>query len=117
MFKDSGKHVLLYRDLDPAEVKEILDNKNGTRLIDVREEWEHKIAGIEDSELMPLSNFMKHIEDLNEDDEIIFYCHRGVRSANVCTFLAGKGYKNLINLKGGIEAWSNEIDPSIPHYE
>jgi rhodanese-related sulfurtransferase len=116
MFKDSAQHVNLYRDLGPEEVKEILDNKNGTRLIDVREEWEHKLARIDNSELMPLSNFMKHVEELNEDEEIIFYCHSGVRSANVCTFLAGKGFKNLINLKGGIDAWSIEVDQSVPRY-
>ena len=107
---------MMYRNLKPAEVKEILDKKNGTRLIDVREEWEHQFARIEGSELMPLSNFMNFIDKLNDDDEIIFYCHTGVRSVNVCNFLAEKGFKSLINLKGGIEAWSSEIDPEIPHY-
>ncbi len=116
MFKDSAHHVQLYRDLEPVEIKKILDNKNDMRLIDVREEWEYKLARIDNSELMPLSNFMKHIQDLNEDEEIIFYCHLGVRSANVCTFLAGKGFKNLINLKGGIDAWSIEIDQLVPRY-
>ncbi len=116
MFRDSGNHVTAFRNLNPMEVKEILYNKNGTRLIDVREEWEYKIARIEDSELMPLSNFMKHIGELKKDDELIFYCHRGVRSANVCNYLASQGFKNLINLKGGIEAWSTEVDQSVPRY-
>jgi len=117
MHKGYSKHDVGYKDLEPAEVKNILDAKNGTRLIDVREEWEHKIAHIENSELIPLSNFMKHLKDLNEDDELIFYCHTGARSANVCMFLAERGFKNLINLKGGIEAWSNDIDPSVPRYK
>ncbi len=116
MFKDSGDHIIKFRDLNPAEVKQFLENKNGTRLIDVREEWEHKIAHLEDSELMPMSNFMQHMKELDKDDELIIYCHTGVRSANVCSFLAEKGFRNLINLKGGIEAWSVEIDPSIPRY-
>jgi rhodanese-related sulfurtransferase len=73
MFKDSGKVWLLYRDLNPYEVKEILDKRNGTRLIDVREEWEHRIARIENSELMPISNFTNHIEKLNKDDELVIY--------------------------------------------
>jgi rhodanese-related sulfurtransferase len=106
----------MYRDLNPMEVKKILDNKNGTRLIDVREEWENKIARIENSELMPLSSFIRNLDKLNEDDELIIYCHKGVRSANVCMFLAGKGFNNLINLKGGIDAWSDDIDRTIPHY-
>lgn len=105
-----------FKNLGPQEIKEILDNKNGTRLIDVREEWEHKIARIENSELMPTSIFLQFVDKLNPDDELIIYCHTGVRSASVCEFLAGKGFKNLINLKGGIEAWSKEIDHSVPRY-
>lgn len=116
MFRDSGNHLTAFRNLNPTEVKQILDNKNGTRLIDVREEWEHKVAKIEGSELMPLSNFMSHISELNRDDNLIFYCHTGARSANVCNYLANQGFKNLINLKGGIEAWSDEVDPSVPRY-
>lgn len=116
MYKDSGERAVIYRDLHPTEVKKILDDNNGARLIDVREEWEHRIAHIENSELIPMSNFMHHLEELNTDDELIFYCHTGARSANICRFLAGKGFRNLINLKGGIEAWSNEIDQSIPRY-
>jgi rhodanese-related sulfurtransferase len=106
----------MFKDLNPEDVKKILDHKNGTRLIDVREEWEHKIARIENSELMPLSNFMYHMDNLNVNDELIFYCHTGIRSLNVCNYLAEKGFKNLINLKGGIEAWANDIDPEIPRY-
>ncbi len=106
----------MFRDLSPLEVKNILENKNGTRLIDVREEWEHKIVSIENSELMPVSNFLYYLDKLNEDDELIIYCHKGIRSVNVCKFLAGKGFINLINLKGGIDAWSTEIDKSLPRY-
>ncbi len=116
MFRDSGNHAPAFSNLSPVEVKVILENKNGMRLIDVREEWEHEIAKIEGSELMPLSNFMSRINELNKDDNLIIYCHRGVRSANVCNFLANQGFKNLINLKGGIEAWSNEVDQSVPKY-
>jgi rhodanese-related sulfurtransferase len=116
MFKDSGIHAPAFTNLGPIEVKLILDNKNGSRLIDVREEWEYKIAHIDGSELMPLSNFMSHINELDKEDELIFYCHTGVRSANVCNYLANQGFKNLINLKGGIEAWSNEVDQSVPRY-
>jgi len=106
----------MYRDLNPLEVKKILDNKNGTRLIDVREEWEHKIASLPDSELMPVSNFLRHLDKLNKEDELIIYCHTGARSVSVCRFLADKDFKNLINLKGGIDAWSKEVDDSVPRY-
>lgn len=116
MFRDSGKSVSGYKNLSAAEVKEILNNKNGTRLIDVREEWEYNIANIEGSELMPLSNFVDHLSRLNKEDNLILYCHRGIRSVNTCNYLAAQGFKNLINLKGGIEAWSDEVDQSVPKY-
>ncbi len=116
MFKDSGNYNAPFRNLSATEIKEILDHKNGTRIIDVREEWEHKLAKIENSELMPLSSFMSHVSELDRDEELIFYCHTGVRSANVCNYLAAQGFKNLINLNGGIEAWTNEVDPSVPRY-
>lgn len=105
-----------FKNLGPQEIKEILDKKNGARLIDVREKWEYNIASIENSELMPISIFMGFLDKLNIDDELIIYCHKGIRSASVCNFLADKGYKNLINLKGGIDAWAIEVDPSIPRY-
>jgi rhodanese-related sulfurtransferase len=116
MFKDSSKNTAGYRDLNPPEVKKMLDDNKKIRLIDVREDWEYRIAHIENSELMPMSNFIKHVDMLKEDEEIILYCHTGVRSANICRFLADKGFRNLINLKGGIEAWSNEVDQSVPRY-
>ncbi len=116
MFRDSGNYKTAYRDLSPTEVKELLEHKDGIRLIDVREEWEHKLARIENSELMPMSNFVGRAGELDKDDELVIYCHRGVRSVNVCNFLANQGFKNLINLKGGIDAWSDEVDPSVPKY-
>lgn len=116
MQRDSSKNTAAYRDLNPPDVKKMLEDKKTIRLIDVREDWEYRIAHIENAELMPMSNFIKHVEKLNEDDELIVYCHTGIRSANVCRFLADKGFKNLVNLRGGIEAWSNEIDQSVPRY-
>ncbi len=106
-----------YKNLHPQEIRDILNNKNGVRLIDVREQWEYNIARLENSELMPTSTFLQYVDKLNPDDDLIIYCHTGVRSASVCSFLADKGFKNLINLKGGIDAWAIEVDPSVPRYK
>ena len=96
--------------LKPQDVKNIL-NKNGSiRLIDVREEWENKIARIQNSELMPLSNFKETSKKLNKDNWLIIYCHHGIRSANACYYLEALGFENLINLEGGIDAWSRQVD-------
>ena len=109
------KNILIKR-LKPVTVKKILNNKEKVRLIDVREEWENRIAKIDNSELMPLSNFIEALKKLNKDDKLIIYCHHGFRSAQVCFYLEKLGFNYLINLEGGIDAWSRQIDNSIPLY-
>lgn len=106
----------MVESLSPAEVKKILDSDKNVKLIDVREVWEHETAKIPNSELMPLSNFINEMKKLNPKDKHIIYCHHGNRSLRVCNYLSEQGFENLINLDGGIEAWSQEIDSSIPTY-
>lgn len=106
----------MVESLSPVEVKKILDSDKNIKLIDVREIWEHETAKISNSELMPLSNFSNEAKKLNPKDKLIIYCHHGNRSLRVCNYLNQLGFENLINLEGGIEAWSHEIDPSIPTY-
>jgi rhodanese-related sulfurtransferase len=95
-------------------VKVLKDDK--VRLIDVRENWEYNIARIEGSELMPLSNFNQHLKFLKKDDRLIIYCHHGIRNASVCNYLVDSGYTDVANLEGGIDAWSHDVDPSVPIY-
>lgn len=106
----------MIQNLSPSEIKEILDNEKNIRLVDVREEWEYKIANLEKAELMPMSNFDGHLSKLHPNEKIIVYCHHGTRSYAVCNYLIGNGFKNVINLRGGINSWSEEIDDSIPVY-
>jgi rhodanese-related sulfurtransferase len=101
--------------LKPEEAKDFMENNN-VRLIDVREEWENNTAKIENSELMPLSRFVDASKSLNKEDKIIIYCHHGVRSLQVCYYLEKLGFNNIINLDGGIDAWSKDVDSSIPLY-
>ena len=83
--------------LKPEEAKNILDGDKNIRLIDVREEWENKRAKINNSELMPISRFVEVSKSLNKDDNIMVYCHHGVRSLQVCYYLEKLGFDNLIN--------------------
>lgn len=106
----------MVRQVSPSEVKNVLENGESVRLIDVREKWEYDLAKIENCELMPLSSFSQHLEKLKPEDELIIYCHTGVRSYHVCAYLVENGFKNVSNLDGGIRAWSHEVDPSVPLY-
>ncbi len=106
----------MIQNLSPIKIKEIIQSGEKLRLIDVREEWEYEIAKISGSELMPLSRFVKFVPLLNPGEKVIVYCHKGVRSLRVCSYLFNAGFKDVINLKGGIDAWVDEVDGSISKY-
>jgi rhodanese-related sulfurtransferase len=106
----------MIKNLSPQELKSIMDSGEQFRLIDVREQWEFEIAKLDNSELLPLSNFINLSSSLNPEEKLIIYCHHGTRSYNACQYLAKKGFSNLFNLNGGINAWSKEIDSNVPQY-
>jgi rhodanese-related sulfurtransferase len=105
-----------YGTITPAELAARLGTGESLNLIDVREEDEHAIARIEGAHLLPLSRFQEWVGNLNPDDEIVVMCHHGIRSAQVCAFLARSGYAKLHNLAGGIDRWSHEVDATVPLY-
>ncbi len=105
-----------YGTITPAELAARLAGGEKLNLIDVREEDEHAIARIEGAQLLPLSRFQEWVGNLNPDDEIVVMCHHGIRSAQVCAFLARSGYAKLHNLAGGIDRWAHEVDATVPLY-
>jgi rhodanese-related sulfurtransferase len=105
-----------YETISPAELSERMRRNDDLLLIDVREPEEHALARIEGARLLPLSLFPEWAETLDANKEIVFMCHHGIRSAQVCAFLARQGYNKLYNLAGGIDAWSHEVDASVPTY-
>lgn len=104
---------MLFKTISAQEFSEKREN---FRLIDVREQIEFEMARIENSELLPLSEFANWHETLNPAENLVFICHHGVRSAQVCAFLAHGGFENIWNLSGGIDAWSIEVDRNVPRY-
>lgn len=107
---------MLYQTILPDELAARLEKEEKINLIDVREPWEHEMASIEQARLLPLTRFQEWIDDLKPDQEIIVMCHHGIRSANVCLFLARQGFEKVFNLEGGIDLWSKEVDSKIPRY-
>lgn len=93
----------------------IRDNK--VRLIDVREPWEYATARIGGSVLMPMGDVPSraHVE-LDPDERIVVLCHHGMRSMNVAVWLRNQGFEQAQSLRGGIDAWSAEVDPSVGRY-
>lgn len=102
-------------NITPEQLKELLANREKVRVIDVREREEWDFGHLAGAELFPLSSFSESQEELMEvEDLIVVYCHHGIRSAGVCSQLRYLGKDNVLNLSGGIDRWSAEVDPSMP---
>ncbi len=103
-------------EITVRELKERFDRGERPTLIDVREPYEAEIAVIPHATLIPMNDVPNRYQELNPNQEIILHCRSGQRSQKVLDFLKSKGFRNLKNLKGGVTAWSDEIDPSVPKY-
>lgn len=102
--------------ITPKELKERQDRGDPILLLDVREPWEYATAKIDGALLIPLGTLPQSLGQLNREEEIVAYCHHGMRSGDAVAFLAQQGFKNAKNLVGGIDAWSVQVDPSVPRY-
>ncbi len=105
-------------ELTPAQLFSEINNGRQITIIDVREIHEWQICNLESygSTLIPLGQFPSRIGELNPDEEIVLQCKMGGRSAKAYDMLKQAGFKNIRNLKGGILAWADQVDPSMPKY-
>jgi adenylyltransferase/sulfurtransferase len=85
-------------------------------LIDVREPHEYKICSIPGSRLIPLGEFPRHVGEFDPAADIVIHCKSGMRSAKACAVLRQAGFQHVRNVVGGILAWSDKVDPSVPKY-
>lgn len=105
------------QEITATELKKKMDNGDNIQLIDVRQPDEYAFAKIEGAKLIPLGEIIKKMDELDESKEIIIQCKSGGRSGQAIMALRRAGFTGeLKNLKGGITAWSNEVDPGIPKY-
>jgi rhodanese-related sulfurtransferase len=101
------------------DVKQRLDSGERLFLIDVRQPEEYAIARIEGSELVPMNtvpNEISALEEKADEGTLIVFCHHGQRSANVVNWLRGQGISGAQSMAGGIDAWSTDVDSSVPRY-
>ena len=102
--------------LQPIDLKKKLDNREDIFLLDVREPWEFSLAAIEGSENFPQGEVIDRQQEFVFEEEIVVICHHGERSQAAAQELVESGFKKVHNLVGGIDAWSQVIDPTIPRY-
>lgn len=108
--------ALAMGEIDAKGLKAKMDSGSKFVLVDVREPHEFQIGRIPGSVLIPLGELPKRLAELNPADDIVVHCKMGGRSAKAIDFLKTQGFSNLTNLKGGIIAWSDQVDPSVPKY-
>ena len=103
-------------EVHPADVKKSLDAHEDLFLLDCRQLKEWNYARIEGATLIPLGELQKRYEELDPSRDLVVFCKIGGRSAKAVSFLKEHGFPQAINLKGGILAWSDQVDPSQPRY-
>ena len=103
-------------EIEAPALKVRMDRGDSFVLVDVREPHEFQIGRIPSSRLIPLGELAKRVNELSVADDIVVHCKSGVRSAKAMDFLKQSGFKRVKNLKGGILAWSDKVDPSVPKY-
>lgn len=106
----------MIKNIPPKELKARLDAGETLQVIDVREYWEVNLGTLENALHIPMNDIPYQLDDIPQDKPVVFICHTGRRSADVTDWVQRQGYNNVLNLVGGIDLWSREIDPSIPQY-
>jgi len=108
----------MLRQLSAGDLNTMLQAPPDQRpiVIDVREPWEVQLARIEGSTQLPMGEIASRIQEIDPAHPTVVICHHGVRSLQVVAYLQRQGFDNLHNLQGGIDAWSREVDPTVPCY-
>jgi len=103
-------------EIDPGEVKHKMEHGDRFQIMDVREPHEYLICNIPGAKLIPLGELPKRVNELDTAMEIVVHCKSGGRSAKAADFLRQAGFRKVKNMRGGIIAWSDKVDPSVPKY-
>jgi rhodanese-related sulfurtransferase len=104
--------------MTPQELRTRLASPTPPHLLDVRQPEEHAFVALPDSTLIPLGELLARAEEIDDwqNDEVVVYCHHGIRSAQAVAQLKALGFSNVHNLAGGIDRWTDEVDPTLPRY-
>jgi rhodanese-related sulfurtransferase len=106
----------MVREISATELKARRDRGEKPLVLDVREAWELQLASIPDVVHVPMNEVPARLAEFAKDAETIVMCHAGGRSMRVANYLAGQGFTNVANLAGGISAWSEMVDATVPRY-
>ena len=103
-------------EITPQQLKARLDRPGAPLLLDVRQGWETQLCRLPNAVHIPIEEIEMRVEELNREDDIVVYCHQGVRSAAVAEFLRSLGFKSVQNLSGGLDLWARTVDQGMRRY-
>lgn len=105
-------------EITPVELKERLDRKDAIVLVDVREPHEYAVADLPEvgQKRIPIREVASRTGELDPNDELVVYCRSGARSGRVAAHLLSQGFTRVWNLKGGVNQWHADVDPSVQAY-
>jgi rhodanese-related sulfurtransferase len=106
----------MVREISVEELNARRDGGENPLVIDVREDWEVQLASIPNVLHVPMNQVPARLAEFSREAETIVMCHAGGRSMRVAQFLANQGFTNVANLSGGISAWSESVDATVPQY-
>ena len=104
------------QEITPQELKAGLDRGDLLVLLDVRQDWETKLCRLEGATHIPIEEIEYRTVELSPEDEIVVFCHQGIRSAAVSEYLRQLGFPNVKNLAGGLDLWARTVDPTMRRY-
>jgi len=102
--------------VDVEELNAALQAGQDVQLLDVREGWEYTLARLAGAQWIPLGELERRTEELDRQRPLVVYCHHGIRSLHAALALRSRGFEQARSLRGGIDRWSQEIDPAVPRY-
>ncbi|SFH83864.1 rhodanese-like domain-containing protein [Planctomicrobium piriforme] len=105
-------------EIDIAGVSKLLAHGEDFLFLDCREQSEYETARIDGTTLLPMSEIQERVDELHpaKDQRVVIHCHHGGRSLRVARWLRGQGFEKAQSMAGGIDAWSEQVDPSVPRY-
>jgi adenylyltransferase/sulfurtransferase len=106
----------MIEEITPQELKARFDRNDRPLLLDVRQEWETRLCRLDHAIHIPIEEIELRVEELNPEEEIVVYCHQGVRSATVAAYLRQLGFKSARNLAGGLDLWARTVDATMRRY-
>jgi rhodanese-related sulfurtransferase len=103
-------------EISPQDLKARLDRNEPPLLLDVRQDWETSLCRLPNAVHIPIEELELRTGELNPQDDIVVYCHQGVRSAAVAEYLRSLGFTSVRNLTGGLDLWARAVDPGMRRY-